>query len=529
MNNTNIRLYVCNDGTLKDLKSTLVEYQFFSIAYFFYLFDNLSDFEEVIKDDFGKAIIDITNLIRDGNYLKIFSERYLYLLYENFSEIHFCINQNVSKHFFEDFPYFFGEEDINWDFNKDDEKRNENHSPSRKTNHEIYSTIYTYKNISTAQRLHEAGNLISLSDLVDVCEEISFQYNTKRVYKALDGQDIEYVDLSSIVKMLKLRSDLIFSFEILMHRIASIRKVKYCVEFARISDLSSIFPLCFSKELLMDDENEENYQTKANEKPAIIDITRINTLSSKICERLRGHDAFKMDFRYNLLKFAFLNQMGERKILSIMLCGDSGIGKTQFVKFVSEIIFPEGPFIKINFGNCSTEGVLNSLIGSPLRYVGSEEGGELINKISISKSKIILIDEFEKATPSVYNFFYELLEDGIFTDRHGIAHNLDGYIIVFTSNMTETAYREKIPDSLKSRFDTVYYFVSLPTEEKHQYIQTTALELIENLERFFGTKVIIQDIQTELDELVEYDNLRDIRRKVEDIVFNSFLESYEHR
>ena len=104
--------------------------------------------------------------------------------------------------------------------------------------------------------------------------------------------------------------------------------------------------------------------------------------------------------------------MNERKIFSIMLCGDSGIGKTEFAKITSEILFPNEPLIKINFGNYSTEGVLNSLIGSPLGYIGSEEGGELINKINTSGAKLILIDEFEKATPSVYNFFYELLEIG---------------------------------------------------------------------------------------------------------------------
>ena len=189
-------------------------------------------------------------------------------------------------------------------------------------------------------------------------------------------------------------------------------------------------------------------------------------------------------------------------------------------------ITPFKNILKINFGNYSTEGVLNSLIGSPLGYIGSEEGGELINKIDTSKSKVILIDEFEKATPSVYNFFYELLEDGVFTDRHGIAHNLDGYLIIFTSNMTEVMYHEKIPDSLKSRFDMVYHFVGLPAEEKQRYIQNTAIDLIENLEKHFGTKVEIHKIQNELNELCEYDNLRDIKRNVEDIVFNSFLGQF---
>lgn len=114
-------------------------------------------------------------------------------------------------------------------------------------------------------------------------------------------------------------------------------------------------------------------------------------------------------------------------------------------------------------------------------YVGSEEGGELINKIQIFKSKVILIDEFEKATASVYNFFYELLEDGIFTDRHGTKHDLNGYIIVFTSNMSQEIYQKHISDSLKSRFDMVYYFVDVPKQKKRLFIRDSAFKLIEKL------------------------------------------------
>ena len=119
-----------------------------------------------------------------------------------------------------------------------------------------------------------------------------------------------------------------------------------------------------------------------------------------------------------------------------------------------------------------------------------------------------------------------MLEDGIFTDRHGIEHNLNGYFIVFTSNMTQSEYSKKIPDSLKSRFDMVYYFVDLPIEEKQQYIQVTALSLIEKLEKNFGKRVNIQDISLELSELSQYSNLRNIKKAVEDRVFNAFLDIY---
>ncbi|WMJ85155.1 AAA family ATPase [Oscillospiraceae bacterium LTW-04] len=165
---------------------------------------------------------------------------------------------------------------------------------------------------------------------------------------------------------------------------------------------------------------------------------------------------------------------------------------------------------------------MNSLIGSPLGYIGSEDGGELINKMKISKSKIILIDEFEKATSSVFHFFYELLEDGKFTDRHGVEHNLDGYIIIFTSNMTRKRYIENIPDPLKSRFDMVYCFVELPPDEKERFIIGSATNLIAKI--FQNTKVTvdIKCVRTEIDTLIKSNNLRSIKRKIEDIVIAQY-------
>lgn len=88
-----------------------------------------------------------------------------------------------------------------------------------------------------------------------------------------------------------------------MHRITSIRKVKYCVEYARISDVDGIFPLCFSEKVSID--SAEDLAETVSEEPATINIQNITTLATEICEKLRGHDAFKSDFQHNLLKFSF--------------------------------------------------------------------------------------------------------------------------------------------------------------------------------------------------------------------------------
>ena len=60
----------------------------------------------------------------------------------------------------------------------------------------------------------------------------------------------------------------------------------------------------------------------------------------------------------------------------------------------------EKKLVKINFGNYSSDNSLNSLIGSPRGYIGSE-GGELFIRVKDSDIGIILIDEFEKSNSTL--------------------------------------------------------------------------------------------------------------------------------
>jgi energy-coupling factor transporter ATP-binding protein EcfA2 len=515
-------LYVYDIEDLNLLQEKLSNSRFISIAYLIHISNTVEDLTEMDPVDINNSVIDITNIIKDGNYFRIFTERYLLILSDNFENVNFCIQSSYLNSFKEMFPYFFEEENINHDFHNTDD----DHELSNKV-FEIHTplTLYAYKNLVTIKKLYKDGCSISLGNLIEESEGIVFKYNLKNIGRTIVEKEIEYIDISSVIKTLKLRTDLTFQFEILLHKISSIKDVKYSVESSLVSDAIELLPLIFAEEFYIDDCGDENEVD--NEQSNIIDIGKINLIADQIIERLKGHAVFKNDFKHNLLKFSFLNNMDERKILSILLCGDSGIGKTEFAKILSSIVFPDEPLIKINFGNYSTEGVLNSLIGSPLGYIGSEEGGELINKINSSKSKVILIDEFERATPSVFNFFYELLEDGKFTDRHGFEHNLNGYVIVFTSNMTQKQYEKHVPNSLKSRFDMIYYFIDIPEEDKTTYIQNTASSLIEKLEEEFDVLVEFESIKLQLNELVKYKNLRDIKRRIEDIVFSEFFEQYK--
>lgn len=117
-----------------------------------------------------------------------------------------------------------------------------------------------------------------------------------------------------------------------------------------------------------------------------------------------------------------------------------------------------------------------------------------------------------------------MLEDGKFTDRHGIEHNLDGYIIVFTSNMSKTRYIELIPNPLKSRFDMVYRFIELSVDEKRKFINDVAEELINNIYKNTSVKIEVNNIENALNSLTGHNNLRNIKRKAEDVVIEEYCK-----
>lgn len=204
----------------------------------------------------------------------------------------------------------------------------------------------------------------------------------------------------------------------------------------------------------------------------LIDLSseKADELLDDFNSKLIGQAPFKKALRKQVGAFRLFNSIGEQPILSMLLLGPSGVGKTEAARILSDLLAPGQPLPKINFGNYSSKDSLNSLIGSPRGYIGSEEG-ELTLKIEASESGVILIDEFEKANPAVWNFFLDLLESGHFTDSQGAVHDLDGYVIVFTSNAPKEEVREKFPPELLSRFSLKARFAPLSTEGKQAFVR----------------------------------------------------------
>lgn len=216
---------------------------------------------------------------------------------------------------------------------------------------------------------------------------------------------------------------------------------------------------------------EETFNLVQKKSTNIIDISEneFNEIMEYIEQNHFGNLQFKHRLREELRKYRMFNITGFQPIFSVFICGSSGTGKTEIARLLHKALSPKEPMIKINFGNYSAKDALSSLIGSPRGYVGSNKG-ELTEKISKSESRVILIDEFEKADKAVYNFFLQVLEDGFFTDSLGREYDLKKYILVFTSNIPKEKVGQVISPELRSRFSYKTSFNLLDLETKQNYL-----------------------------------------------------------
>ncbi len=263
-----------------------------------------------------------------------------------------------------------------------------------------------------------------------------------------------------------------------------------------------------------DDESDADFSNLTNE--------QIEKLEKNLEERLYGHKQFKNDLVRYIKNYSILYNLGEIKIMSLLICGDSGIGKTELARIIHETFYKDSKIIKINLGNYKTQGALNSLIGSPKGYYGSERGGELSNKIKNSDSKVILIDEFEKADNDIFNFFYELLEDGKFTDLNENEFDLRGYLIIFTTNLSENNYKKVIPEPLLSRFTMKALFQQLDYPTKNKYVRDKAEKLVNTYNEKYNKNINYHDVIKLIDEnkIKTIKNFRYLNRLVQDALIS---------
>src|SRR5260370_1152552 len=128
----------------------------------------------------------------------------------------------------------------------------------------------------------------------------------------------------------------------------------------------------------------------------------------------------------------------------LLFLGPTGVGKTELAKSVAAFLFgDEKKMVRVDMSEYQDGAVaVDKLIGMPRGIVGSERGGVLTNQLKDNPYTVVLLDEVEKASPSLLNLFLQAFDEGWLTDGRGKRVYLSDAVVIMTSNIGSEHFRK---------------------------------------------------------------------------------------
>ncbi|MDY4316859.1 type VI secretion system ATPase TssH [Pectobacterium actinidiae] len=200
-----------------------------------------------------------------------------------------------------------------------------------------------------------------------------------------------------------------------------------------------------------------------------------------------------------------------RPLGAFLLVGPSGVGKTETVVQIADLMFGGRNYLTtINMSEYQEKHTVSRLIGSPPGYVGFGEGGVLTEAIRQKPYSVVLLDEVEKAHPDVLNLFYQAFDKGELADGEGRVIDCRNVVFFLTSNLgfqTIVNYAEQsdvlldalypelaafFKPALLARMEVIPY-LPLAHDTMVEIVQGKLSRLVSLLQQRFGAEVLIED------------------------------------
>lgn len=152
----------------------------------------------------------------------------------------------------------------------------------------------------------------------------------------------------------------------------------------------------------------------------------------------------------------------KRPIGTFLFLGPTGVGKTELARVLADFMFgSEDALFALDMSEYQDESNINRLTGSAVGYVGSEDGGQLTERLRQQPYTIVLFDEIEKAHPRIMDVLLQVMEEGRLTDGRGNIARFSEAVVILTSNIgSEHLLVRHITDEIREQImDEVLNFL----------------------------------------------------------------------
>jgi len=198
------------------------------------------------------------------------------------------------------------------------------------------------------------------------------------------------------------------------------------------------------------------------------------------------------------------------KVKSYLFVGPTGVGKTKLAKTYAKYLTGENNLIRLDMSEYSDATAINKIIGSSPGYVGYQENNNILTKIKEKPTSVILLDEIDKAHPSVINLLYQMLDEGEIKDAKNNKIILNNNIIIMTSNVgfeeiklgftkeenspIISSLKQKFSPSLINRIDNIIIFNRLQEKDITCIIKNKLKELQKKYPTFHFSNDLVKEI-----------------------------------